>query len=64
MKQSRDLTNRNRIRGIRGRTSGRLVAKSTSIKDHGCRSGRAAVTAARLTPGDLRSVPCTGLRES
>ena len=64
MKQSRDLTNRNRIRGIRGRTSGRLIAKSTSIKDHGCRSGRAAVKVARLTPGDLRPVPCTGLRES
>ena len=64
MKQSRDLTNRNRIRGIRGRTSGRLIAKSTSIKDHGCRSGRAAVKVARLTLGDLRPVPCTGLRES
>ena len=64
VEQSRDLTNRNRIRGIRGRTSGRLIAKSTSIKGHGCRSGGAAAKAVRLTLGDLRPVPETGLRES
>ena len=58
MDQSRDLTNRNRIRGILGRTSGQLTAKSNSIKGQGCRSGRCAVKAVRLTPGDLRSVPC------
>ena len=57
VEQSRDLTNRNRIRGNRGRTSGRRIAKSTSIKGHGCRSGRDAVKAVRLTPGGLCSVP-------
>ena len=57
MNQSRDLTNRNRIGGIFGRTSGQLIAKSRSIKGQGCRSGRCAVKAVRLTPGDLRSVP-------
>ena len=60
MNQSRDLTNRNRIRGILGRTSGQLIAKSRSIKGQGCRSGRCAVKAVRLTPGDLRSVPQLG----
>jgi hypothetical protein len=32
VEQDRDLTNRNRIRGNADRTSGRLTAKSTSIK--------------------------------
>jgi hypothetical protein len=32
VEQTRDLTNRNRIRGIPGRTSGQLIAKSISIK--------------------------------
>ena len=58
--QSRDLTNRNRTGGILGRTSGQLIAKSRSIKGQGCRSGRCAVKAVRLTPGDLRSVPLLG----
>ncbi len=60
MEQNRDLTNRNRIRGILGRTSGQLTAKSNSIKGQGCRSGRCAVKAVRLTPGGLRSVPLLG----
>jgi hypothetical protein len=42
VEQNRDLTNRNWIRGIPGRTSGQLIAKSISIKDQGCRSGRDA----------------------
>ena len=63
MEQNRDLTNRNRIRGIPGRTSGRLIAKSTSIKDQGCRSGRGAGKAIELTQGDLRHVPTLELRE-
>ena len=54
MEQSRDLTNRNRIRGIPGRTSGQRIAKSRSIKGQGCRSGRDAVKAIELTWGDLR----------
>jgi hypothetical protein len=59
--QSRDLTNRNRIRGIPGRTSGQRIAKSRSIKGHGCRSGRDAVKAIELTWGDLRRVPISEL---
>ena len=63
VEQSRDLTNRNRIRGILGRTSGQLTAKSRSIKGQGCRSGRCVVKAIELTWGDLRRVPNSGLRE-
>jgi hypothetical protein len=63
VEQNRDLTNRNRIRGIPGRTSGRLVAKSISIKGQGCRSGRDAGEAIELTQGGLRHVPTLELRE-
>ena len=49
VEQNRDLTNRNRVRGISGRTSGRLIAKSISINDQGCRSGRGAGKAIELT---------------
>ncbi len=61
--QSRDLTNRNRIPGSLGRTSDQRLAKSISIKGHGCRSGRCAVKAVELTSGDLRCVPEWGLRK-
>jgi hypothetical protein len=61
--QNRDLTGRNRIRGIPGPTSGQRIAKSTSIKDQGCRSGRRAGKAIELTWGDLRRVPVSELRE-
>jgi hypothetical protein len=54
MEQSRDLTNRNRIRGILGWTSGQRIAKSGSIKGQGCRSGGSAAKAIELTWGDLR----------
>ena len=64
MNQNRDLTNRNRIRGILGRTSGQRIAKSRSIKGQGCRSGRCAVKAVRLTPGGLRFVPSFGTEEA
>ena len=63
MEQNRDLTNRNRIRGIPGRTSGQLIAKSRSIKDQGCRSGGGAGKAIELTQGGLRHVPTLELRE-
>ena len=63
VEQNRDLTNRNRIQGILGRTSGRLIAKSLSIKDQGCRSGRGAGKAIELTQGGLRHVPTLELRE-
>jgi hypothetical protein len=57
VEQSRDPTNRNRIRGIPGRTSGQRIAKSISIKGQGCRSGGGAVKAIELTWGGLRPVP-------
>ena len=63
VEQHRDLTNRNRISGIPGRTSGRLIAKSISIKGQGCRSGRRAGKAIELTWGGLRRVPISELRE-
>lgn len=55
--RSRDPTNRNRIRGIPGRTSGQRIAKSISIKGHGCRSGGDAANAIELTWGGPRHVP-------
>ena len=60
--QNRDLTNRKRISGISGRTSGRLITKSISIKGRGCRSGRGAGKAIELTWGGLRRVPNSELR--
>jgi len=42
VEQNRDPTNRNRIRGSVGRTSGQDVAKSISIKDRDCKSGGCA----------------------
>ena len=63
MEQNRDLTNRKRIRGISGWTSGPLIAKSISIKGQGCRSGRGAGKAIELTQGGLRHVPTLELRE-
>jgi len=63
VEQNRDLTNRNRIRGILGRTSGRRTAKSRSIKGQGCRSGRCAAKAIELTWGGLRRVPSLELRK-
>ncbi len=55
--QNRDPTNRNRIGGIHGRTSGPRIAKSISIKGQGCRSGGDAGKAIELTWGGLRRVP-------
>jgi len=54
VEQSRGLTNRNRIRGSLGWTSGLLIAKSTSIKGRGCKFGGRAAKAIELTWGDLR----------
>ncbi len=63
MEQNRDLTNRNRMGGILGRTSGQLIAKSRSIKGQGCRSGRCAVKVLELTSGGLRCVSNSRLKE-
>ena len=54
--------NKNQIRGIRCRTSGLLIAKSTSIEGTGCKSGGCALKAVELTSGGLLRVPESGLR--
>jgi len=53
---------KNRMRGIRCRTSGRLTAKSISIKGTGCKSGGCVRKAVELTSGDLPFVSKSGLR--
>jgi hypothetical protein len=53
---------KNRILGIRCRTSGQLIAKSISIKGTGCKSGGCALKAVELTSGDLPFVLNSGLR--
>jgi hypothetical protein len=52
---------KNRIGGIRRRTSGPTIAKSISIKGAGCRSGGCARKAVELTSGGLPLVRDTGL---
>src|SRR5215471_12226265 len=54
------LTNRDRIRGCCGRTSGLPITKSITIKDHCSISGRRAAKAVELTPGDLCCCPEIG----
>ena len=54
--------NKNRIRGIRCRTSGQMTAKSISIKGTGCKSGGCVPKAVELTSGDLPFVLESGLR--
>ncbi len=53
---------KNRMRGIRCRTSGHMTAKSISIKGTGCKSGGCARKAVELTSGDLPFVLYSGLR--
>ena len=53
---------KNRIRGIRCRTSGQMTAKSISIKGTGCKFGGCVRKAVELTSGDLPFVPESGLR--
>src|SRR6516162_7393250 len=61
--QNRGLTDRNRIGGILGRTSGQRVAKSISIKGQVCRSGRVRGRRSDL-PGEISAVvPDLELRE-
>ena len=47
---------KNRIRGLRRRTSGQMTAKSVSIKDAGGKSGGRVSKADELIVGDLRHV--------
>ena len=49
MERSCGLTNRNRIRGCHGRTSGLPTTKSIAIKGHGGISGRRAAKAVEPT---------------
>jgi hypothetical protein len=44
---------KNRIRGIRCRASGHMIAKPISIKGTGCKSGGCVRKAVELTSGDL-----------
>jgi hypothetical protein len=53
--------NKNRMRGIRGRTSWLVTTKSISIKGTGCRSGGRVRKAVELTSGDLPFVLESGL---
>ena len=62
MEQRREPMNKNRMRGIRCRTSGQMTAKSISIKGTGCKSGGCALKAVELTSGDLSFVSESRLR--
>ncbi len=48
---------KNRIRGLPGRTSEPMIAKSIAIKGRGGKFGGCAVKAVGLTSGGLRRVP-------
>lgn len=62
MEQTYEPMYKNRIRGIRCRTSWQLTTKSISIKDTGCKFGGCVRKAVELTSGDLPYVPELGLR--
>ena len=62
MEQTYEPMYKNRIRGIRCRTSWQMTAKSISIKGAGCKSGGCVRKAVELTSGDLPFVPESGLR--
>ncbi len=62
MEQTYGLMNKNRMRGIRGRTSWLVTTKSISIKGTGCRFGGRVRKAVELTSGDLPFVLDSGLR--
>ena len=53
MEQRREPMDKNRIGGIRRRTSEQMIAKSISIKGAGCKSGGCASKAVELTSGGL-----------
>jgi hypothetical protein len=61
VEQNRGPMDKNRIRGLPGWTSEQVIAKSTTIKDRGGKSGGRAAKAVDLTSGDLRRVRETGL---
>ena len=62
MEQTYEPMYKNRIRGIRCRASGQMIAKPISIKGTGCKFGGCVRKAVELTSGDLSFVPESGLR--
>ena len=62
MEQTYEPMYKNRIRGIRCRTSWQLTTKSISIKGTGCKFGGCVRKAVELTSGDLPFVLSSGLR--
>ncbi|MDR3775320.1 MAG: hypothetical protein P4K97_00360 [Terracidiphilus sp.] len=54
---------KNRIRGLRHRTSGQLIAKSSTIKGAGGKFGGCALKVVILIAGGLLHVPESGLRK-
>lgn len=62
MEQTYEPMDKNRIRGIRCRTSGQQIAKSISIKGTGCKSGGCVRKAVEITSGDLPFVLESRLR--
>src|SRR3954451_15531938 len=55
--QNRGLMDKNRIGGLPARTSEPQIAKSTTIKGRGGKSGRRAAKAVELTSGDQKHDP-------
>ena len=62
MEQTYEPMYKNRMRGIRCRTSWPMTTKSISIKGTGCKSGGCVRKAVELTSGDLAFVLNSGLR--
>jgi hypothetical protein len=62
VEQRREPMNKNRMRGMRCRTSWHVTTKSVSIKGTGCKSGGCALKAVELTSGDLSFVSESRLR--
>ena len=56
MEQRYEPMYKNRLRGMRYRTSGHATAKSISIKGTGCKSGGCVPKAVEITSGDLSTV--------
>ena len=62
MEQTHEPMYKNRIRGIRCRASGQVIAKPISIKGTGCKFGGCVRKAVELTSGDLPFVSKSRLR--
>ena len=62
MEQTYEPMYKNRIRGIRCRASGHMIAKPISIKGTGCKSAGCVRKAVELTSGGLHRVSVARLR--